>query len=191
MATTNEGGFLSTFQQQFESLPPRSRRLFLFLLVLIGITWMGGLFWWTSSDLTAQAEDLAGRQRTLRNLQTLQLQFVEANRQITEAETRLGEIGRQNPSSYIEQRAKDNDIRDALRGIERGGSETRGRIRETRYRVTIERAPVQRSMEFLYDIETAPFLGTESATVRTMFVQGERMISMTLDLIAYDLVQEN
>ncbi len=120
MAVTSQGGFLSTLQQQFEALPARSRRMLLFLLVLLGAVWMGGLWWWTSSDLTTQTEDLERRQRTLRNLQQLQLQYVQANAQITEAESRLAALGKQNISSVIEKKARGNQVRDHHRGIERG-----------------------------------------------------------------------
>jgi hypothetical protein len=191
MAVTSQGGFLSTLQQQFEALPARSRRMLLFLLVLLGAVWMGGLWWWTSSDLTTQTEDLERRQRTLRNLQQLQLQYVQANAQITEAESRLAALGKQNISSFIETKARDNEVRDQLRGIERGSSETRGRIRETRYRVTIERAPLDKALGFVHDLETSGFLSTETSAIRTSFVSGTRLLSVTLDLIAYELVQEN
>lgn len=191
MAVATQGSLLVSLQQQFESLPPRSRRMMMFLLVLLGIVWMGGLWWWTSSDLSAQGDQLEQLQRTLRGLQTLQVEYIRANEQITDAESRLAQLGRQNISSFIETKARDNEVREELRGIERGGSETRGRIRETRYRVSIERAPVARVMGFVHHLETSGFLSTETAKVTTTFVSGERMLSVTLDLIAYELVQEN
>jgi hypothetical protein len=191
MAVTTQGSFLVSVQQQFESLPARSRRLLLFLLVLLGAAWMGGLWWWTSTDLMAQGEQLEQLQRTLRNLQTLQVEYIRANEQITDAEARLAQLGRQNISSFIETKARENEVRDELRGIERGGSETRGRIRETRYRVTIERAPIARVVGFIHHLETSGFLSTENSKVTSTFVSGERVLSITLDLIAYELVQEN
>lgn len=190
MATTDENSTLANLRQQFDGLPARSRYMLLFLLILLGVTWMGGLWWMTSTSLEGQVEDFERRKRTLRDLQTLQVQYIQANQLIEQAEQRLAELGRQNPSSYIEQRVTQHDVRDALRSIERLGTETRGNIQETRYRVSLERAPLAPTMEFVYDIENSGFLGTESANVRTSFVQGERLLNLTLDLIAYDLIRE-
>lgn len=190
MGSNASSGLFTSVRQQFEALPPRSRKMLAFLLILLGVVWSVGLWWWTSNSLTLQAEELARQQRTLQNLQTLQVQYVQANQLIEQAEQRLGEIGRQNPSSFIEQRAQEHEVRDALRGIEKGATETRGNIRETRYRVLLERAPLDRTLQFMFDIETSGFLSSESAAIRTNFVQGERLLSLTLDIVAYELVKE-
>ncbi|TVQ92897.1 MAG: hypothetical protein EA397_05800 [Deltaproteobacteria bacterium] len=191
MASSSENNTLANLRQQFDSLPARSKYMLMFLLVLIAVTWMGGLWWWTSSTLSAQAGQLTSQQNNLLMYQNKQLEYIQATQLITQAEERLAQLGRQNPSSYIEQRVTQHDVRDALRGIERMGTEKQGNIQETRYRVSLERAPLAPTTEFLFDIENSGFLGTESVTIRTNFVQGERLLSVTLDLIAYDLVRED
>ena len=188
MASTSSG-MLSQLREQVEAMPTRSRILLAVLLILVGLVWMLGVWWYTTSDLRAMSDDLAQRQRTLRNLQQLQLQYVEANNMIAEAEQRLGSK-KQNASSFIEAKANEHAVREQLRGIEKLGSETRGSLKETRYRVSLQKAPVEGTMKLVHDIETAGFLTTEDASFKTAFVKGERLLTTDLTLVAYDLVKE-
>lgn len=176
-------------RQQVEALPRRSRILLGVLLVLIGVTWMGGLWWWTSSSLALQAEQLASEQRTLKNIQLLQVKYKQAEEQITAAEARLGK-NTLNPSTYIEQKANQIGIRAMLSSIDKLGTETRGNLKETRYRLTVRKAPIQGVHEFIHDIEAAGFLVIEQVEYKNVFSRAERTLNATVDLVAYELVKE-
>lgn len=189
MATTSGSSAFGAVRAQLDALPRRSRLLLAVLLGLVGIVWMLGLWWWTSGSLAAQAEDLSSRQKTLRQLQLLQKQYVDAEQLIADAEERLGRAATQNPSSFIESKASEHDVREMLTGIEKLTSETRGSLKETRYRVRLDRAPVQGTMELMHDIETAGFMAVENASVQSKFVKGDRLLNTTLDLVAYELVK--
>ena len=182
-------GFLTQLREQVEALPTRSRILLAVLLILVGLVWMLGVWWYTTSDLRAQSDDLAQRQKTLRNLQALQLQYVDANNMIDESEQRLGSKN-QNPTSFIESKAQEANVREQLRSIEKLGSETRGSLKETRYRVSLQKAPLEGTMKLVHDIETAGFLATEDASFKTAFVKGDKLITTDLNLVAYELVKE-
>lgn len=188
MATTSNG-IVGQLREQVEALPTRSRVLLAVLLILVGVVWMLGVWWYTTSDLRAQSEDLSQRQKTLRNLQVLQLQYVDANNLIAEAEQRLGSK-KQNPSAFIEAKAQEANVREQLRRIEKLGSETRGSLKETRYRVSLQKAPLEGTMKLVHDIETAGFLSTEDASFKTAFVKGDKLLTTDLNLIAYELVEE-
>jgi cytoskeletal protein RodZ len=190
MGSAASEGPLASVRQAIEAQPRRTRILLAVLLVLLGVVWMAGLWWWTSSSLTAQADDLASRQRTLNNLQVMMVKYRDAEQQIREAEQRLGGSAGENPSSYIEKAATQHGVRESLRGIEKMTSETRGNLQETRYRVSLSRAPLEGTMKLLYDVETAGFLSVENASIKTVFSKGDRLLNTTLDLVAYELVTE-
>ena len=157
---------------------------------MLGMVWMAGLWWWVDSSVAAQTEDLNGRNRTLRNLQTLQAQYAAANAQIHDAETKLGGAATQSPSSFIESKATEHDVRKELRSIEKVGSETKGTLRETRYKVSLMKAPVNKSLAFILDVESAGFMAVESANLKTTYGKEERPMTTTLELVAYELVKE-
>jgi len=189
MAANAGSGLIASVRAQIEGLPPRSRVLLGVLLILVGLTWMGGLWWWTSSSLDAQAGELETQQKTLRNMQLLQVQYRQAEELIQRAEARLGQ-GTQNPSTVIEQSATRIGVREMLRGIEKLGTETRGNLKETRYRVTLSRAPIQGTMELVKDIETAGFMTAETVEYKSAFLRGERTLNATIDIVSYELVKE-
>jgi hypothetical protein len=182
-------GLLTGLRQQVEALPPSSRRLLLVLLVLLGFVWMLGLWWYTSGDIAAREADLQSRQRNLRNLQTLQLQVGQAEAKIAEAEQRLGG-SRQNPSSFIESTVNEIGARDSLRGIEKLGSETKGSLKQTRYRVSLQRGTLDHTMKLIHDIERAGFMMVESTQFKTTTVNNEKFLNTTIDLVAYEVVKE-
>ncbi|MFK7927237.1 MAG: hypothetical protein AB8H79_03565 [Myxococcota bacterium] len=188
MASTGSS-LLAGARAQIERLPPRSRNLLGILLILLGIVWMAGLWWYTSTDLAGQEEDLAGRNKTLQQLQLKQVQYKRAEEMIASAEQRLG-AQKQVPSSYIETKASEHGVREMLRSIDRLASETRGSLKETRYRVQIQKAPLKGTLALVHDIETAGFMVTENVSYKRQFVKGERMMTSTIDLVAYELVKE-
>lgn len=173
---------------QIEQLPPRSRTLLGVLLILLGLVWMGALYWYTSTSLTGQEEDLASRNKTLQQLQLKQVQFRKAQELIASAEQRLG-AQKQNPSTFIETKASEHGVREMLRSIDRLSSEDRGSLKETRYRVTLQKAPLEGTIELIHDIESAGFMTTENVTYTSKFVKGDRMLTSTIDLIAYELIK--
>ena len=189
MASNAGSSLIAGVRQQIEALPPRSRVMLAVLLILLGITRMGGLWWWTSSSLATQAEALQTEQKMLKLVQLKQVQYRQAEELIQRAETRLGK-GTQNPSTTIEQAATQIGVREMLRGIEKLGAETRGNLKETRYRVTLSRAPIQGTMQLVHDIETAGFMSAETIEYKSAFVRGERTLNATIDLIAYELVKK-
>lgn len=183
-----QSSLIGSVRSQIEQLPPRSRRLLGILLILLGIVWMGGLWWWTSSSLAGQEEDLNSRNKTLQQLQLKQVQYRKAEELIASAEQRLGSQ-KQNPSTFIETKASEHGVRDMLRSIDKVSSEEKGSLKETRYRVSLQKAPLEGTIELVHDIETAGFMTTENVSYKSQFVKGDRMITSTIDLIAYELIK--
>lgn len=178
----------SSVRAQVEALPPRSRVMLGVLMVLLGLTWMGGLWWWTSGSLAAQAEALSSEQRTLKNIQLLQVKYKQAEEKINQAEARLGSKT-QNASTFIEQKANQIGIRPMLSSIDKLGTETRGKLKETRFRVTVRKAPVRGVHQFIHDIETSGFLVVEQVEYKNVFGREERTLNATIDLVSYELVK--
>lgn len=189
MAANTGSGLIAAVRAQIEGLPRRSRIMLGFLLVLLGAVWMGGLWWWTSGSLAMEADSLATEQRMLRNVQMLQLKYRDAEQLINAAEERLGQAN-QNPSTYIEQKAKEIGVRETVREIKKMNTETRGNLRETRYRVTLQRAPIDGTMKLVHDIETSGFMAAETVEYKSAFLSGERTLNATIDLVSYELVKE-
>ncbi|MFT7518124.1 MAG: cytoskeletal protein RodZ, partial [Kiritimatiellia bacterium] len=190
MANAQTSGPADQLRQMIDGLEPRTRVLLTVLLVMLAIVWMAGLWWLIDGSVAVQTEDLNSRSRTLRTLQTLQSQYVAANNLIVDAESKLGGAATQSPSSYIESKATEHDVRQQLRSIEKLETETKGSLRETRYKVTLTKAPVRSSMDFLFDMESAGFMAVESAHLKTSFGKEERPMTSTLELVAYELVKE-
>lgn len=190
MATPTVGELRANLREQYDALPPSSKRLLALLLGLMAVLWVVGLSWWIWGGLAAQAEELERQEKNLRNLKKLNGLYQDAVVAIEAAEQRLSAAGNQPPSAFLEEKAVESGVKEQLKTIQEQGTDVVGSLQQTRYRVQLDRAPYEGTVKFLYAIETAGFLAVEGATMKANDRRGEISLTTTVDLVAYAPAEE-
>lgn len=181
--------FRDQVQTQLDNMSPRDRRLatgllaFL-MLVVVYLTWSQ-----VSSRLSAMQSDL-DRVATVRDRIALMMaEYEVAEAEVTQSEDRLSRFQGQQVTTFVEAKASEAGIRDELRAVDPTENEVIGNIKQSTYKIQVQRASLDGIVQFLHALETDEFpIVVSSARFKTNFVKGERLISLDLEVVAYELV---
>jgi type II secretory pathway component PulM len=179
-----EGGGI---QGQLDALSPRDRKLLAGLIGAIGLVLVGAVFFTLRGQLSAKAELVTQKKQALELIQAYHTRHLAASARIEAAEATLREYRGQPASAFLERAASTVGVRDKF-SVSRQSEEKEGTLQTTRYRVELQRVPIDLSLNYLYDIEVSDYpLEVESAAWRITARSDGKEASLTLEVLAYSL----
>ncbi len=186
MAGVNQG-IVGAVQAQFDQLSPRDRRLLAGLLAFFGLLFVVFVAMTLRGRLDDKASRVVAHKETLSAMHELQREYAFAAARIEQAEARLREFGSKPLQAYVEETARRVDATDEL-AVSRQQSEVVQGVEQTRYKVELRRVPLDAAVQFIYDLETGGYpLRVDAADFKTVTVQGEKFVRVTLELTSYAL----
>jgi type II secretory pathway component PulM len=174
-------------QNQLEAMSPRDRRM-LAVLACFGALVVGGLTsWLLMGALDDKAARVVQQKDALEVIQAMAEEHQQSLAVIEQGEARLKRYEGQRFKPFVEQEA-------ARLGLELGtindqGSEVVGTIKQTIYKVELKKLDLQRSVDFLYVLETSGYpLQIQNARFKTQ-VSTDKTLTVTLEVLAFALVE--
>jgi hypothetical protein len=181
-------GPMAFVERQLEALSARDRKLLVGLFVFGGVILIGGLWYFLHGILDDKASRVRDAKSRYAEMQVMQLEYRQAAATLAAQESRLRQYQKQPVTAYIEQVATKHGIVEQLRNVSQQGSETVGRLVQTRYSVDIKKAPQENLMRFLYELETSGFpASVEQADFKVSFVKRDKFLDLSLDLVVTSL----
>jgi len=178
---------MSLISDQLDALSPRDRKLLSGLLIFFGLAIVVGVFFVMNRTLSAKASTISDKKEALALIQAYDARFQIAEARIVQAEEKLREYGNQPASAFLERAATTVQVREQF-SVAKQGTETEGNLERTRYRVELNRVPVDLSLNYVYDIEVSDYpMEVESASWRIQDRRDERLAILTLELVTFAL----
>jgi hypothetical protein len=183
-----EGRIRGAIDAQIENLSPRDRKLLLGLVAFVSIVGFGFLLLFVRGAVDDKASRVRTAKDNLEMIEAMTVEYVSAAEKVKRGEERLERFGNESLSAYIERVAREKGLEQNLTGVSPQDSEVVGSIRQTGYRVDMKKIPLESALDFVYEIETSGYpLSVELARFKTVMQSGEKVIDLTLDLVAYQL----
>ncbi len=178
---------MNIITRSLESLSPRDRNLLAGLIAFFSLAFVGILLWTLNGWLNSRAQTIADYKGKYELLVVMQQEYADAHQKVLDWELEAKKHTGKTPSSFLEETATKDGVREALTVSKQGTEDSTGGGKETRYKVVLKRVPLQDSVAFLYDLETSGYpMGIETADFKVHHVKGEKMITLTLETIHYE-----
>lgn len=177
-------------ERQLESLSPRDRKLFVGLVLGLGIVVVGVLWFWLHGMLDDKASRVRNAKTKLEEIRLLQAEYLDAAGRIEEQEARLAQFQGQRVSAYIEQVAAKRGVNEQLRSVHEAGTEEVGNIRQSTWRIELKRIGYEAAFGFIYELETSGFpTHIDMAQFRTVRSREGKDLDVTLEITVYSLAE--
>lgn len=172
---------------QVDALSPKDSRLLGGLLVFILMLVVGGSFVVTTGSLDRKQAILQSNLDSVEFLEVAAAQLGEANAVVAASEDRLEKYKSEGFKPFVEKTARAQSI--DLNTVTDQGSETIGRIKQTKYKISIKRVELSAVVDFIMALETSGYpMRIEDAHFKTVKASGEKVITLTLEVVALTLV---
>ncbi|MBN2801360.1 MAG: type II secretion system protein M [Deltaproteobacteria bacterium] len=170
------------------SLSPRDRKLLAGLVLFFAVVGGGLLLFLAKGDLDAKAAQLRSAKDTMEVMVAMEEMYQEASTKLAASESHLKEARGVRLDAHVEKIAAQTGVSDQLRSVDEQGSEMEGNLKSTRYRVELRKVPLSQALDFLYDLEVSDYpVSVDRAQFKTIKVDNETMINLTLDLVTLTL----
>lgn len=171
-----------------DSLSRRERRMVMGLVLFLGVVVGGGLAWTLKSRLDDKASKVRMAKDNYEILVAMEERFLEADAVIKASETRLREYAGVRLDAHVEKIATQTGVSEQLRSVDEQGTETVGNVMQRRYRIDLRKVTVAQALDFIYDLETSGYpVSVERANLKTVFVSGERLLNVRLEVVTLSI----
>lgn len=185
------GPVRTRFNDLVGNMSPRDRKLFGGLVVAMLLFVVGGMGWVAKgflADLRARVDE---HERSLAMIEGLADDYRKDSDDIGKIEEQLRKSGNQELSSFVEKAAGKIGIGENLKGVRERTAKTEGNLEEKSYNVDLDKVSLEQLTNFLYEIEATGYpLRIRSTRVRASGPPGSRVLTVTLELSAFRLVEE-
>jgi type II secretory pathway component PulM len=178
---------VGVLSDQLDALSPRDRKLLAGMFLFFGLAFVFVVFFGMNRTLSSNAETITKKKLALLRIQGFHQRSLVAEARLEAAEEKLREYGNQPASAFLERAATQVEVREQF-SVEKQGTEIDGNLQRTRYRVELNRVPIDLSLNYVYDIEVSDYpLEIESASWRIQERGGERLASVTIEIVTFAL----
>ena len=177
----------TTIDAQADALSPKDSRLLGGLLAVVFIAILGGGYMLISEGIASKEAALKSKLDTVEFLEIAAAELVTATDTIAASEARLEKYKSEGFKPFVEKTAKTKSIE--LDAVTDQGSESIGGVKQTKYKVSIKRVELSAILDFILELETSGYpMRIENAHFKTVKASGEKVITLTLEVVALTLV---
>ncbi len=179
---------MNFINRQFESMSSRDRKLLAGMMIFFSSIFVLALLFTLNSWLDDRAATIAQQKDKYEMLLVLREQYAAAHDEVLVAQKTAEQYKGKTPSSFLEETASKVGIRDALTVSKQGAQDEAGSVKSTGYKIVLKRISLEESVNFLYDVETSGYpVSVDSAVFKTSKVRGEKVLTVTLDAMHYEI----
>jgi hypothetical protein len=177
----------TTIDAQADALSPKDSKLLGGLLTVFLVAILGGGYMMISGAIETKEAVLQSKLDTVEFLEVAAAELVAATDTIAASETRLEQYKNEGFKPFVEKIAKAKSIE--LNAVTDQGSESIGGVKQTKYKVSIKRVELSAVLDFILALETSGYpMRIENAHFKTVKASGEKVITLTLEVVALTLV---
>ena len=181
---------LSFLDGQLDGLSARDRKLFMGLLVGVGLFVVVVTSWWLRSSLDSAAADVIVAKQDLQTAYALQVEHQRAAAEVAKQEERLRAAPPQRLGTYIESLASKHGVGKELRGVKEESTSENSGIKVTTYQVEFRKVSLEPLLNVLKEMEDSKYpLRVEDASFKTVYFKQEQLIDLTLEVVVYSLAE--
>jgi hypothetical protein len=179
--------------EAFSALPPRDRMLAAGLIVS---TFFGGLgfgVYSMNTTLKTERQEIERIEKSVELIQVLQAEQASLESEVAQIEEALAKNATTDLSAFLEQSATKSGFNPKEKNMQvREKSTTKdGRLQEKVFSVNLSDLTTEEFGKFLFQTETAGYpLQIQTSTVKRRKRREEVTLSLSLDIAAYKLVEE-